>query len=214
MKPRIIPGAVKVLLAAALCSLLLSGCKGSGNVQPTFVPPTTDTPVPSPTLAPNQTPTEVPTPSPTQMPITPVPAGTKVDGTDFFEVMRLLGQGTQVKTEGASAQDIKRCFFAEELSAPEKEAFQKAGFGSEEIADMYKIRVLYYRSNGNVYIGELFVKKDYAAFMVRLFTDAFDKKTQITDLSDDFSDEFFSQAGFDTVGIVNGRHEYLYLKKQ
>ncbi len=200
----------KTVMLAALClCAILTGCQNSGSLLPTFVPSGAPS-NPANTKAPDATPTA--TPSPTPLPITPVPAATKVDGSDFFEIMRLLGQGTRVDTEGATEEELARCFFAENLNNTETDVFFGAGFAEGEVADLYRLRVLYYRKNGAVYIGEVYANKDEAKGVLELFKKAFDEKTGITDLSDNYADEFILANGFDTIGVGSQKRDYLYLK--
>ncbi|MBO7401394.1 MAG: hypothetical protein J6U10_00205 [Lachnospiraceae bacterium] len=193
---------------AGLClCVALTGCD-NGNVMPTFKP----TGAPSgPTGSKEPTTSPTPEATPTPLPITAVPAATKVDGSDFFEVMRLLGQGTKVETDGAGEEDLARCFFAENLNGAEADVFFGAGFAEGEVADIYRLRVLYYRKNGAVYIGEVYSRKDEAKGVLELFSKAFDEKTQITDLSAGYADEFLNANGFETIDVGSQKREFLYL---
>jgi hypothetical protein len=167
------------------------------------------------TGGPDATPTNtgVPaTPTPSYPPVTPVPAGTVADGKDFFEIMRLLAQGTRVDITGASKNDIDRCFYAEMPNAAEAEALMGLGFTEAEAKALYKIRSLYLRTDGNICIGEIYVRPECAAELVYLLKTAYEAGEKFVDMSAGFADAFFEKAGFKLTGVMSGRREFLYAK--
>lgn len=208
MKPK-----MAAMLLFTLITICATAC-GDDITQPTFVPHYTSTPTPVPaTSTPEATPTPTNTPTPAYPPVTPVASIKNADGTDFFSILRLLGQGTKVVTDRASEADIEKCFYAETLTSVEVAAFMANGLTEAEANGLYRLRVLYYRPNGSVYIGEMFVKAENAPEVMDLFKNGFAAKTTITDVSDDFVDDFLKAAEYETVGFVSDSREYLYLKK-
>ena len=206
-----------VRIVIACCALMLTACGKPGPIMPSFVntPTPTQTGKQNPTGGPDATPTNtgIPaTPTPAYPPVTPVPESTSADGTDFFAIMRLLAQGTRVDVTGASKNDIERCFYAETPNITEATALMGLGFTEAEAKALYKIRSLYYRTDGNIYIGEIYVRPERAAELVHLLKNAYETGEKFIDMSAGFADAFFDKAGFKLTGVMSDRREFLYVK--
>jgi len=202
----------KKLLVLGLFAVfvLLTACENN-KVQPTFVPSVTVAPTKAGT--PTDAATATPSPTPTPRLITPVPTQAVADGSDFLEILRLLSPGTVVDIEGAGKEAIERCFYVEELNYNEKAIFGENSYLESEINELQKLRLLYYGSDGRIYVGEIYANRTLVADLLDNFKAAYDNKNTFTS----FTASVLSKTtliGELQIKTLNGKNrDYLYLYK-
>ncbi len=137
---------------------------------PTKAPVSTNTPTPS--VAPREQDAE-PTviPAPTTAAVMPMPGQEEVDGMTplitvlpeepaFMELYRVMPAGTKIDAEGIPEEELGYCFcvlaLGDRLQAALAEAAEQNG---QKIQSLCRVRVLYYRSDGNLYIADVITEE-------------------------------------------------------
>lgn len=159
---------------------------------PTKAPVSTNTPTPSAALKEQETePTVIP--APTTAAVLPMPGQEEVDGMTplitvlpeepaFMELYRVMPAGTKIDAEGITEEELGYCFCVLALSDRlQSELEEQAEQNGQKIQSLCCVRVLHYRSDGNLYIADVVTEE-----------------TGIQDVKDGYYSLFVAEEAIDT----------------
>ena len=205
---------------------LLQGEHVPGTSEANLPTPTTVT-VPTKELTPVMTPTEAtnPTviPAPTTAAIMPLPGQTEVEGIAplittleeepaFMEMYRVMPAGTKIDAEGIPEEELGYCFCALTLGSRLQTALAAEQKG-QDVQSLCRVRVLYYRSDGNLYIADVIADKAEAQDVKNSYYSLFVAKDTIDTWTEDSLPESLVARGYKAAEVQVDGTSYLLIYK-
>ncbi len=131
----------------------------------------------------------------------------------FMEMYRAMAAGTRINPEGVSEEEIRHCFCNLELADRVRMGFSgQSGLDWQSVRALDAIRVLYYRSDGKLYICDVVAESTECESIMRCFYQMYQNGQQSDDLTVTMPEEL-SANGYRAELLYAGTVQYLYIYK-
>lgn len=166
----------------------------------------TATPVPTASLQKEDiAPTDIPEISPMPELLSEAPA--------FMDMYMAMAAGTRINTEGVPEEEIRHCFCDLKLPDQTRQSFSgQTGLDWQNVRELGGIRVLYYRSDGRLYVCDVISQNTECENIMRSFYLMYQDGQQSDDLSESLPEEL-ELRGYSAEMVFAGNAPYLYIHK-
>ena len=209
---------------------LLQGEHVPGTSEASLPTPTpTTAPVLTKAVTPEVTPTEAAEltviPAPTTAAVMPMPGETEVEGITplitvlpdepaFMEVYRVMPAGTKIDAEGITEEELGYCFCVLALSDRRKAALEEqAEQNGQKLQALCCVRVLCYRSDGNLYIADVLTEEADAQDVKNRYYSLFVAEEKIDIWAEDNLPAGLTARGYKATRLQTDGTEYLLIYK-
>lgn len=177
------------------------------TTEPTGAQTQEDLTTPMATAAPTVTPVPTATNVPTATPLPTQPVG---EEPEFMELLRLMPEGTKIDITGISEEELEWCFYTAVLTESKELGLKaQSQVFLPDIDKISLIRILYYRTDGEAYIGEVFGTKSAAGAILKAYREQFALGTQYREVLLSIDD--LEAAGLTVTSFIVEGSQCLYI---